>query len=265
MKRAIQAMALFMVGIAGGVAMAQVPTQNTQAVEKPRPVLQRMPESLEIQFALSALPPSLRDKASVYVLDPSKGFILIRARSDEQSCFVDRTEWKFEEYRDDIFEPMCYDAAGSKSQMRVRFDVAELRAQGLSPEALKKEIEKRFSDGRYKPPDRAGFSYMTAPLMRTYMSLDPRDKTVMTMPMPHIMYYAPNATDAEVGGIPPLSPYPFVFEPGPLGYIIQRLGDNEAAKIVANESALVKDLCTYRSSLCLSAGAPGNPPSQHSR
>lgn len=82
---------------------------------------------------------------------------------------------------------MCYDFAGAKSQMRVWFDVAELRARGFSPAALKKEIERRFADGVYQPPDRAGFSYMTAPLMRAYVSLNPRDKTVMTMSMPRIM------------------------------------------------------------------------------
>jgi hypothetical protein len=31
--------------------------------------LERMPEALEVEFALSALPPHLRDHATVYVLD----------------------------------------------------------------------------------------------------------------------------------------------------------------------------------------------------
>jgi hypothetical protein len=95
---------------------------------------------------------------------------------------------------------------------------------------------------------------MTAPLMRTYMSLDPNDKsTVMTMSMPHVMYYAPDVTDSKVGGLgcPPCAPYPFAFEFGPHGYIIQRLGDQESVKIVANESTLVRELCEYRSVLCL--------------
>jgi hypothetical protein len=95
---------------------------------------------------------------------------------------------------------------------------------------------------------------MTAPLMRTYMSLDPNVKeSVMTMSMPHIMYYAPNITEAQIGGMPcpPCAPYPFVFEPGPHGYIIQRLGDRESAKIVEDEADLVKELCSYRSVLCL--------------
>ena len=87
----------------------------------------------------------------------------------------------------------------------------------------------------------------------------------MTMTMPHIMYYAPNVTDGDIGGIPPLSPYPFVFEQGPFGYIIQRLGDSEATKIVASESVLLKDLCSYRSYLCLTTEDSRHPASEHSR
>jgi len=126
---------------------------------------------------------------------------------------------------------------------------------------MKREIESRFRAGVYQAPDRPGMSYMTAPLMRTYMSVDPKDKdSVMTMSMPHLMYYAPNVTAADVGGMPcpPCAPYPFVFEPGPHGYIIQRLGDAESAKIVADEAELVNELCSYRSVLCLAKPGRGH-------
>jgi hypothetical protein len=224
------------------------------AIASVRAPLQKMPPSLEARLALSALPPMLRDKAAVYVLDPARGYVLERAGSNGQSCFVGRTEWKFADYRDDIYDPICYDALGARNQMRVWFDVAELRAKGVKPEAMKNEIEARFRAGVYKAPDRPGLSYMTAPLMRSYMSLDPKDKdSVTTMSMPHVMYYAPGITPADVGGMPcpPCAPYPFVFEPGPHGYVIQRLGDSESAKIVDDEADLVRDLCSYRSALCL--------------
>src|SRR5262245_23621198 len=38
------------------------------------PKLERMPESLETRFALSAAPPPARAQATVQVLDPSKGY-----------------------------------------------------------------------------------------------------------------------------------------------------------------------------------------------
>jgi AraC-like DNA-binding protein len=79
-----------------------------------------------------------------------------------------------------------------------------------------------------------------------------------------VMYYAPNVTDAQVGGMPcpPCVPYPFVFESGPHGYIIQRLGDSESAKIVADEAELIKELCSYRSVLCLAAHDLGHSDSK---
>lgn len=240
--------------------LAQSQPSNRDATKMRGPV-EKMPTSLEVRFALSALPPTLREKAAVYVLDPAKGYVLQRAGSNGQSCFVGRTEWKFADYRSDIYDPICYDAVGAKNHMRVWFDVEELRAKGVSADAMKKEIEARFQKRNYRAPDHAGFSYMTAPLMRTYMSSDPNVKdSVATMSMPHVMYYAPNVADAEVGGMPcpPCIPYPFVFESGPHGYIIQRLGDTEAAKIVADEADLVKELCAYRSVLCLSSQDSGH-------
>jgi len=235
------------------LALTQANAETVTAVRGP---LEKMPRSLEVRLALSALPPALRENAAVYVLDPAKGYILDHAGANGQNCFVGRTEWKFADYRNDVYDPICYDAVGANNHMRVWFDVAELRAKGVDPEAMKKEIESRFRAGAYKAPNRPGFSYMTAPLMRSYMSLDPKDTdSVATMSMPHIMYYAPNVVSAEAGGMPcpPCAPYPFVFETGPHGYMIQRLGDGEAAKIVADEAGLVSDLCSYRSALCLSA------------
>src|SRR5262249_183813 len=157
-------------------AQTEAAPNREKATPNVHGVLEKMPASLEVRFALSALPPDLREKAAVYVLDPAKGYVLARAGSNGQSCFVGRTEWKFAGYRNDMYDPGCYDGTGAKNHMRVWFDVAELRAKGVSPEAMKSEIETRYHNGTYKAPDRPGFSYMTAPLMRTYMSLDPKNK-----------------------------------------------------------------------------------------
>lgn len=131
------------------------------------------------------------------------------------------------------------------------FDVAELRAKGTSPAETKKIITRRFADGTYKAPDRPGVSYMVAPLMRFYVSFDLSHKEKHTMAMPHVMYYAPNLSDADFGGVQPPSPYPFILEQGPHGHFIQNLGEKETNEIVNAESSLLKDLCSYRSVLCL--------------
>jgi hypothetical protein len=40
--------------------------------------IEPLPQDLEIQLALSALPPHLRDNTTVYVLNPDKGFEVAR-------------------------------------------------------------------------------------------------------------------------------------------------------------------------------------------
>jgi len=44
--------------------------------------------------------------------------------------------------------------------MRVFFDAAEMQSKGTSPEELKKLIQQRYKTHYYKPPERAGVSYM---------------------------------------------------------------------------------------------------------
>ncbi len=105
------------------------------------PRLETMPQSLEVRFALSALPPHLRDGATAYVLDPVAGYIVNRKGTNGLSCIVMRTEWAWPQlaFRDDIYVPICYDEEGSKKMLPVWTDVAQMRARGLTP----KQIEAR--------------------------------------------------------------------------------------------------------------------------
>jgi hypothetical protein len=74
------------------------------------------------------------------------------------------------------------------------------------------------------------------------------------MPMPHLMFYAPNITNEDIGAAPNSSLlYPFAFKEGiaEQSYIIQLIGEAEKAKIMGDEKTLLDDLCAYRDSLCL--------------
>jgi hypothetical protein len=80
------------------------------------------------------------------------------------------------------------------------------------------------------------------------------DWRVHTMPMPHLMFYAPNLTNQDIGAVPHSSlSDPFVFEEGiaEQSYIIHVIGEAEKARIVADEKTLLNDLCGYRDVLCL--------------
>jgi hypothetical protein len=210
-----------------------------------------MPAELETRFALSALPPALRDGATVYLLDVKRGYRLSRQGTSGVTCLVERTAWEQADYRNDIYVPLCYDAAGTKTYLKVIMDVAELRIQGKSPASLRAEIENRYKNGPYKVPDKAGVSYMVAPVQRTWMLPDGK---VHTGTMAHLMFYAPHLTNEHIGAQPSSSlVYPFAFKEGiaEQTYIIQLMGEAETAKIVADGTTLVADLCAYREVLCL--------------
>jgi len=68
-----------------------------------------LPRDLEVQLALSALPPHLRGDATVYVLNPDTGFEVARKGTNGFHAFVARTgddtmqgTWPLTKYRDDI-------------------------------------------------------------------------------------------------------------------------------------------------------------------
>ena len=219
------------------------------------PVLESMPAPLETRLALSALPTALRNEASVYLLDPKSGYRLARQGTSGLACLVERTQWEWGELRDDVYVPLCYDAVGTQAHLKVIMDTAALRAQGLSGGALKAEVERRYKSRTYKPPERAGLSYMVAPLMRTN---SPPDMKVHTMSMPHLMFYAPGLTNEDIGAKPKLADlaslrWPFIDRQGNAeqSYMIQLVGETETAKILVDEKSLLDELCAYRELLCL--------------
>ena len=218
--------------------------------------LERMPESLEVRFALTALPPHLREGAKTYVLDPQKGYVVNRNGTNGFSRIVMRTEWSWPQlaFRDDIFVPICYDDEGSKKMLPVWMDVARLRAQGLGPRQVYEETMKKFDSGTYQKPARTGIAYMTAPLMRSYPSPDATE--VVTMSSPHYMFYAPNVKDTDIGG-KPLSVYPFVLPqgPGPHDVIVLLVGQAERTKIIADSTGLLSEPCSYRKFMCIASAS----------
>lgn len=93
--------------------------------------------------------------------------------------------------------------------MQVFFDIAEMQANGTPSRELKEIIQQRFREGYYKAPDRAGISYMLSPILRTYTNPDSNDH-VVTANVPHVMYYAPNVSNQDIGGGKPGEMYPFL-------------------------------------------------------
>ena len=148
------------------------------------------------------------------------------------------------EYRDDILYPISFDKAGTGAQMQVFFDIADMQAKGTPPGELKRIIKDRYKTGYYKAPELAGISYMLSPVLRTYTNPDESD-SVATLNIPHVMYYAPNVSNEDIGGKPG-SLYPFLILPGPHGYIIQLLGLTERAAVNKEYEEMLAKLCKIK-------------------
>src|SRR5258707_1636732 len=168
--------------------------QNTNPDSGGMKKIEPLPRDLEIQLALSALPPHLRENATVYVLNPDKGFEVARQGTNGFYALVARTgddtfrgTWTLKAYRDDILYPISFDEAGARAQLRVFLDAAEMQARGTAPEELKRIIQDRYKKHYYKAPDRAGVSYMLSPILRTYVNPDQMEN-VATANIPHVMY-----------------------------------------------------------------------------
>jgi hypothetical protein len=246
-KKYRQVLSLFAILFVAAQSFAQKPADSQ---------LDKMPAALETDYALSALPPQLRASATVYLLDPAKGYYVARKGSNGFITFVMRTAWEWAEFRNDIVTAISYDAEGAKTIFPIYMDAAAMRASGkYTALQVRNIIIDRIKKGIYKAPGRPGISYMLGPLMRTYPAT-PDQHMVMTMHMPHYMFYAPYMTNADIGNIPNgQADGPFLVHPeslflgekkAPYGYIIVPAGEKEKAKIVADNKVLLKRLADYK-------------------
>ena len=237
--------------VAGLVLLVTASVLMATAQDKIEP----LPRDLEIQLALSALPRHLRDNATVYILNPAKGFEVARKGTGDFHTFVARTgddafrgSWPLTEYRNDILYPVAFDRVGSRAQMQVFFDAAEMQARGTPPGELKRIIQKRYKSGSYTAPDRPGISYMLSPVLRTYTNDTDR---VLTINYPHVMYYAPHVSSADIGAGKLGGTDPFVILHGPHGYMVQALGVAERAAINEEYKEMLVRLCGLKQLWCL--------------
>ena len=159
--------------VIAGLLFSLIASAGNKQTSKVTNKIEPLPRNLEIQLALSALPPHLRDNATVYILNLDKGFEVAHRGTNGFHTFVARTgddafwgSWPLTKYRDDILYPISFDEAKYKAQMRVFFDAAEMQAKGTPPGELKRIMKDRFKTGYYKAPERAGVSYMLAPIHR---------------------------------------------------------------------------------------------------
>ena len=255
----MKAVLSLVLGVAMPVACLSQTSDGKRDAAASSAKLERMPELLETRLALSAAPPHLRERATVLLLDPAKGYVLNRQGSNGVSCIVVRSDWQFEQpFRNDIYWAVCFDAEGSRTLLQDYLKAAELRARGFDAKQVHQEVTKKFGTADSPNPSRTGVAYMIAPVMRGFTAAtEPQ-----TMNMPHYMFYAPKVKDADIGGNGFSKQYPFVLgmSEGRDDYIILLVGETEKAKIMADSKELLDELCAYRDFMCTTAATKARTP-----
>lgn len=177
-----------------------------------------LPQEERIKLAESAGPPEVSSKATVYLLE-RKGYMKVRDGSNGFSCLVDRqTPWNS--------EPTCFDAEGTSTTLPSRLFVEEERGKGKSEEEIQAEVDEGYKSGKFKAPGKPGIVYM---LSDSGFLLVPGTKRIVPVP-PHLMFYAPYATDKDIGSPPPGVNMPHLIRPGqPDAYIIVITGHGDHA------------------------------------
>jgi hypothetical protein len=195
--------AIFSLGLLGG-AVVQAQT------ERPKPAYDfALPREERIKLAESAAPPEISGKATVYLLERS-GYVKVREGTNGFTCFVDR--------QDPLnLEPTCFDAEGSVTTFVTRIFAEELRVQGKREEEIDAAIADGYKSGRFHAPRKPGIVYMLSTL--GYLYNEPSNQLVHLPP--HLMFYAPYATEKDIGSPPGSADMPRVLRAGqPDAYII---------------------------------------------
>ena len=243
------------------IAMMMVSSTVSCAQETKGWQLEKMPADLEMEYALSALPPHLRTGATVYLLDPNKGYYIGKQGNNGFATFINRTEWERAEFVPDTYAAVSYDTEGVKTYLPVYFAVAEMRATGkYTPTQIRKTILERVNNGTYKAPARMGLSYMLCPMLRTRLD----DQGIVNNILPHYMFYAPRVDNTDIGGQWD-GHGPFAISSGDMldkahsifNYIIVPAGEAEKAKIMESNKNLLEKLAAYKPYFKIESGLGG--------
>jgi len=197
------------------IVTAIVAAMEVAAAEAWKPDL--MDRVVEHREALAAGPPAIQDGAGVYLLT-DRGYELARESRNGFHCIVSRSQ-------PDAFEPQCLDAAGSATLLQQILLRGELQMRGMDADAIRGEIDARWKAGRLKSPARPGLNYMLSTKNR--VPIGP-DKVIHYGP--HLMFYAPNMTDDDIGGdrMGKTSPIFMINAGRPSGYVIVPMPAYEA-------------------------------------
>ena len=178
-----------------------------------------LPDSCEVDLALSAAPDYLREGATVYALK-KKGYEVVQRGDGRFTCIVNRDDPR-------VLKPTCFDEEGARTIIPKILLFGELLMTGESVENIRQLIEAEFEAGRFISPTRPGVAYMLSRYNRPWN----RGADELGWFPPHVMFYAPNLTNEDIGHdmahYRPEQPTPMIGYQGPHGYMIMISDDGK--------------------------------------
>lgn len=169
-----------------------------------------LPRGEKVKLAKSAAPPEVSNNATVYALERG-GYVKVQDGTNGFSCFVDRQTPLNQ-------EPTCFDVEGSASTLPTRLFAEEQRGKGKSEDEIKAAIAEGYKSGKFHAPGKPGIVYMMSDQGYIYVE---SIKKIVHLPA-HLMFYAPYATEKDLG-----SPQPAINMPR-----LIRAGEPDAVMIV---------------------------------
>lgn len=131
------------------------------------------------------------------------GCVKVRDGENGFSCFVDRQTPL-------NLEPACFDAEGGAATLPTRIFAEESRANGEREDQITAEIEAGYKSGRFLAPRKSGIACMMSEPGVLYIA----GKNRLIHIPPHLMFYAPCATDKDIGWPPPAANMPHLIRAG---------------------------------------------------
>ena len=175
---------MMVVAATAGSAAAQTPSSYPA---KPVP----LPDSAEIALALTAAPPELSSKATVYAVRDGK-VLTLRAGSSGSACMVARDSHAGSLY------PICYNPEGTRTVLKRELMQVRLRTLGVAEDSIDRAVEAAYRSGELEIPKDVALAYMMSPRQVLFSSAGKDGRRVGAW-HPHLMLYVPGATPAKFG------------------------------------------------------------------
>jgi hypothetical protein len=131
-------------------------------------------------------PPAVAGKAAVYVLERA-GYVKVRDSENGFTAIVGHV-------LPTSVEPQCMNAEATRSHLPPQLKVAEMRAQGKSAAEIKSAMAESYTNGVFPQPTGLAVDYMLSTENQV-----PNFKGAVAPYPPHVMFFVPGMTNADLG------------------------------------------------------------------